>query len=112
MSLYEPDAWHILKIDGYEDQKGEPIYKVLAGWYGGYLNGDSWKLNSGITKITDCGDYYDIDGYSGSTYRCYKTVEHFSGLMSSMLSYWQSNPDSGLDIEAISIEETLKQFKE
>lgn len=112
MSEYTPDAWHILKIEGYKDQKSEPVYKVLAGWYGGYLGSDSWKLNSGITKITDCGEYYDIDGYSGSTYRCYKTVERFTGLMSNMLHSWTSHKDSGLVIETITMEEALKIFKE
>jgi hypothetical protein len=109
MSFYTPDAWHILKIDGYKSEDG-PIYKVLAGWYGGYAGSDSWKLNSGITKITDCGDYYDIDGYSGSTYRCYKRVERFTGLMYGMLDHWMANKDSGLTIEPVSIEEALKQF--
>lgn len=111
MSNYTPDAWHIIKIAGYKDSDG-PVYKVLAGWYGGYAGSDSWKLNSGITKITDQGEYYDVDGYSGSTYRCYKGVERFSGLMSQMFNYWQSNNDSGLTLEAVSMEETLKQFKE
>lgn len=111
MSLYTPDAWHILKIEGYKDES-EPIYKVLAGWYGGFAGSDSWKLNSGITKITDCGDHYDIDGYSGSTYRCHKATERFSGLMHNMLAYWQSAEDSGIKIEAVSMEDTLQHFKE
>lgn len=72
MSDYTPDNWVVLKM---KPGKGAyPIYKVLAGWSGGYLDGDSWRMNSGIT---DChmekdGDYYYFTGFSGSVYRCHK----------------------------------------
>jgi len=109
MSEYTPDVWHILKLEGYKDSEG-PVYKVLAGWYGGYTGSDSWKLNSGITEIIDQGDYYDIKGHSGSVYKCYKGIERFSGLTSSMLAYWQKESD--IKIEAISIEDTIKFLRE
>jgi len=48
MSEYNPDSWVIIKIT-VPDQK--TIYKVLGGWSGGYLDGDSWQLNSGIAKV-------------------------------------------------------------
>lgn len=67
-----PDNWVILEISA--DQ--EPVfYKVLAGWYGGYLHGDSWALNSGIESVTIEDNYYDFKGYSGSVYRCGKDYE-------------------------------------
>jgi len=69
MSEYIPDNWVVLKIT-YERET--PLYKVLAGWSGGYLYGDSWRMNSGITEMKQDGDYYEFYGSSGSCYRCHK----------------------------------------
>lgn len=67
---YQPDNWVVLKI---KEGKGTfPIYKVLAGWSGSYIYVDSWRLNSGITKVTQDGDNLLFHGYSGSIYRCHK----------------------------------------
>jgi hypothetical protein len=66
---YAPDKWIVVKIEG----NNIPLtYKVFACWYGGYLNGDSWKLNSGITKATETEKYWLFEGYSGSIYQCHK----------------------------------------
>lgn len=64
-----PDYWCIIKM-----QYKEPIYKVFATWKGGYLGSDSWKANSGIEKVIDKETHYEIIGFSGSIYTCYKTV--------------------------------------
>lgn len=72
MSEYTPDNWVVLKI---KPGKGAyPLYKVLAGWSGGYLGADSWRMNSGITgcHMEKDGDYYFFTGHSGSVYRCHK----------------------------------------
>lgn len=68
---YNPDSWVVLKV---KEGKGTfPFYKVLAGWSGGYLDGDSWRMNSGVTQVKDGGgDYYEFYGESGSCYRCHK----------------------------------------
>ena len=68
MSEYYPDNWVILKITN-ED---ETIYKVLAGWSGGYLDGDAWRMNSGITKVEQNGGFYEFYGQTGSIYVCHK----------------------------------------
>jgi len=70
MSDYTPDNWVIIKIK--EGKLDSGFYKVLAGWSGGYLYGDSWRMNSGITEIKEDGDYYEFYGASGSCYRCHK----------------------------------------
>jgi hypothetical protein len=76
MSDYNPDKWMVIKITG----KDLPsVHKVFACWAGGYLDGDSWKLNSGITKVTDKGDYFFFDGSSGSTYACRKGMYGATG---------------------------------
>lgn len=62
---YSPDNWVVLKIDN-------EFYKVLAGWSGSYLEGSSWRLNSGITSCSLDGDYYVFRGSSGSEYRCHR----------------------------------------
>lgn len=69
MSEYHPDNWVVIKIMG-----DDPHYRVLAGWSGGYLQGDSWQLNSGITRVEDHdeGGSYVFYGASGSAYFCNK----------------------------------------
>ena len=66
--MQTPDHWVVLKIPTDDD----PMYKVLAGWSGGYLDGDSWRLNSGITLIFEREDSVDFYGNSGSLYHCRK----------------------------------------
>ena len=70
MSEYTPDNWVVLKIKEGKYDRG--FYKVLAGWSGGYLDGDSWRMNSGITRVEKDGDYYEFYGSSGSCYRCHE----------------------------------------
>tara|TARA_R110000772_G_scaffold5691_2_gene20336 strand:- start:2133 stop:2468 length:336 start_codon:yes stop_codon:yes gene_type:complete len=62
-----PHTWLVVKIG-----KEDPFYKVFATWRGGYLDGDSWKMNSGIAKVEESDDTYDFYGESGSCYRCSK----------------------------------------
>jgi len=63
---YTPANWVILRIAG-----DDPHYRVLGGWSGSYLTGDSWRLNSGIVKSEFDGDYWRFWGASGSCYKCY-----------------------------------------
>lgn len=63
MNEYYPDNWVVLKIN-------ETLYKVLAGWSGGYLYGDSWRINSGITKVEKVDDTWGFYGETGSVYWC------------------------------------------
>lgn len=70
MSTYNPDKWVMLKFN----HNGEDVYKILASWYGGYAHGDSWKLNSGVTKIEEEGSLYLFHGSSGSVYECHKAT--------------------------------------
>ena len=71
MANYTPDKWVVIKITHTEGT----VYKVFASWYGGYTGGDSWKLNSGITRVEEENDCYVFAGSSGSTYTCRK--EHY-----------------------------------
>lgn len=60
-----PERWVILKLPN-------NYYKVFGTWPGGYLDGDRWKLNSGIEKVEQDDDYYYFIGFSGSCYKCHK----------------------------------------
>ena len=104
--MYTPDSWKIILFDS--DDFGK-VYKVLAGWYGGYANGDSWKLNSGIIEVVETDNFYDFYGSSGSIYHCTKTGEHISGIMGGMLSSWQEQAKEypGVSIEAVSYEDFI-----
>lgn len=60
-----PERWVILSLP-------DNLYKVFGTWSGGYLDGDRWKLNSGIDKMEQDEDYYYFIGFSGSCYKCHK----------------------------------------
>ena len=72
------DRWLIVKVDD--------GYKIFGSWSGGYLYGGSWKLNSGITKVEEDGDYYLFCGYSGSIYKCHKDAYGSTGYGWSIIS--------------------------
>ena len=60
-----PDNWIVLQLPDNQ-------FKVFGVWFGGYLSGDQWKLNSGIAKIEEDENHYYFTGYSGSCYQCGK----------------------------------------
>ena len=63
-----PDRWVVLKILSVSDGT---FYKVLGSWYGGYLHGNSWRLNSGIERVVKASeDTFFFYGFSGSCYEC------------------------------------------
>jgi hypothetical protein len=66
MADYTPHNWVVVNITS----NGETFNKVLAGWSGGYLDGDTWRMNSGITAVGKDGSDWLFYGASGSVYRC------------------------------------------
>lgn len=67
MTEYTCDNWVVIKMKG-----DDPHYRLLVGTSGGYLDGDSWRINSGITKVQEDEAFYYFYGSSGSRYRCGK----------------------------------------
>lgn len=67
---YSPDRWTVIKITPIAEDV--PHYRVFGTWGGSYLHGQSWKMNSGITSVTEDDDYFYFTGSSGSVYRCNK----------------------------------------
>jgi len=84
MNDYNPDYWQVVKIT---QPTGESVYKLFSTWAGGYAKGDSWKLNSGITKIVEEEQYLEIHGASGSVYHVpnnswsYRTVMYTQSVL-------------------------------
>ena len=60
-----PEKWVILKVP-------DNCYKVFGTWAGGYLDRDSWKVNSGIKKVEQDDNFYYFIGFTGSVYKCHK----------------------------------------
>jgi len=88
MSIYTPDKWVVVQIEG-EDIV--PLtYKVFACWYGGYLGSNSWKMNSGICSVKKENNYFLFEGYSGSIYKChggiYGTHMYGGGVLNEIIS--------------------------
>jgi len=99
---YTPDTWVLLKLSSKEH--GD-VYKILAGWYGGYLSGDSWKLNSGIKKVVDKEKYWKVMGFSGSEYQCYKNSEKLSGYTSEVLGRFKKQAAGIAEITVVPMKE-------
>ncbi len=90
MQTYTPDTWVILLFD-YPDYG--KVHKVFAGWYGGYAQGDSWKLSSGIKTFVNEGKFYSSLQESGSTYNLCKQHEKLSGYQHGLLNVWREQLD-------------------
>lgn len=95
---YTPNRWVVLEVNN----GSEVINKVFAGWAGGYLDGDSWKLNSGNAAEQEFHDRWEFTGYSGSVYVCYKNMYGMSAYMTSVFSSWNR------DIEQLDGSATIK----
>ena len=96
LTEYTPDSWVIVKI---ESEQHGTIYKVLAGWSGSYLYGDSWKLSSGIVTFVDTGSYYESLQDSGSVYMLYKNNERMSLILAQTLSTFE------LQLQGVKVQE-------
>lgn len=102
MGEYTPDSWVLLKISTPTDF----VYKVLGSWRGGYLSGDSWRLNSGIRTVRKNGLFFEIFGYTGSLYRCRTDTYGYSSLAYSV--YESLNKKYGGTVELFDSEEAFR----
>lgn len=111
MSTYTPDAWVPVLI---ESEKFGKVYKVLAGWYGGYLGSDSWKLSSGIEsiKLSEDDSVLTMPQSSGSTY-IVGTRTHVSMLMGAVFNDFEKQAEeNNFTIKMLTVEELLEAFGE
>jgi hypothetical protein len=95
MSTYTPDRWVILEFTS--PKLEAPLQKVFAGWYGGYLNGDNWQLNSGNVSCHKNNEWYEFVGHSGSVYNCHQESYGMSGYMSSVYASMQQKAYASKD---------------
>lgn len=78
---YTPDKWQIIKLSFPE---AGTMYRIICGWYGGYLSSEEWRVSSNILSIEEDGDNYIISNESGSTYICNKNGVGFTSLSGSV----------------------------
>jgi hypothetical protein len=105
---YNPDVWVVVKVTP-EDQP--VVYRILAGWYGGFTQGDSWKINSGIVSYFIGENYIRFTGYSGSDYVCHKSCERTSALTHNTFLYYAKELEAiNVKMEMLSFEEFVKEF--
>ena len=99
MSTYNPDLWVMLKFNN----NGNIFYKVLASWYGGFTQGNSWKLNSGVDRVEEDENLYYFYGASGSVYQCHKKTYGMSVYTMGILNNFQEEVKSvdGATIELL-----------
>jgi hypothetical protein len=68
-----PDSWVILEVN----HEGKQFQKILSGWSGGYLDGDSWRMSSPIKDmhIDVDKDYITVETANGSVYNLPKVYQ-------------------------------------
>ena len=109
MNTYTPDTWSILLFDSPTYGK---IHKVFGGWYGGFTQGDSWMLSSGMKDLVDEGDFYSSTQESGSIYQLYKNSEKLSGYQLGILAGWELQlHEQGVTTKVVSPEEYIEFIK-
>jgi hypothetical protein len=91
-----PDKWVLLTISNGIDT----VAKILSGWHGSYLGGDSWRLSSDIVDYTEDDKCYHLKTQSGSTYTLYK---HHIGFTNMSLSIYESQKQLVADHREYSI---------
>jgi hypothetical protein len=83
-----PDKWVVVKFLRPDRTVN---YRVFACWYGSFAGADSWKINSGITGVTNENNYFVFSGASGSTYIClrenYGTHQHGQGILQNIMKH-------------------------
>jgi len=72
-----PDTWVIVEIQDPTHPGYPPRQKILSGWSGSYMYGDSWRLSSPIKNmhIDIDKDYITVETDSGSVYNLRKDYQ-------------------------------------
>jgi len=66
--VFYPDEWVLIHHEG-EDEH----WRLFASWRGGYLDGESWRLNSGIVRLEEDEHFFYFYSASGTCYEVTKT---------------------------------------
>ena len=73
--MYTPEEWVLVKVNN-----ESPHYRVFGSWRGGYISGDSWRMNSGVTSVEKDEEYFIFHGASSSIYKCHEKCYGISSL--------------------------------
>lgn len=105
-----PDYYQFIRITSQHDTSS--ITKLFCVWVGGYTQGDSWKMNSGVSKIEKAEHGWNVYGHSGS---CYTVFAEGGGNMNA----YGSNVLQGIvsktgalefNVELVSLESVIDEF--
>lgn len=106
---YYPDDWVVVRIDRAEQ---EPLYKILAGWKGGFADPDWWKLSSGCLDFETPEDGTFLSKqHSGSYYIMDTSRERVSELLYSVLSTYSEQLRGIAKIGIVTSDEVIEYFK-
>lgn len=107
-TIYTPDNWQLVHVIP-KDTNCNSYYRILAGWSGSFMYGNSWKLSSGCEQVLDQGDSWRVPQSSGSVYILRKNSERYStstyGVLEDLM---QENPYVKLEI--VKMENILEEF--
>jgi hypothetical protein len=103
--MYTPDTWVIVELSS---DKGTH-HRIMGGWYGGYAQGDQWRISSGVESIVDKGKLYEVPNTSGSVYLLHKQSEKLSFYTGQVLSSMAENTKD-IKIKVVTIESILEQY--
>lgn len=94
-----PNSWVVVEIT----HKGQKYKKIVSGWSGGYLDGDSWRLSSDIKNIDKAHSefYAVVETMSGSVYNLYYQANELR--MSNSGIYNQLKEKFGDDLEIVEL---------
>ena len=98
MNDYYPDKWVLIKVTVRDNF---PYYRVFGTWFGGYVTGDHWRLNSGVVLIKSISDGYGFYGGSGSIYYCHNNRYGCSGYTQGVLDDIISKASGDMLIEIV-----------
>ena len=97
MTTYKPDKWVIIEVT-----TPDGIYKkILSSWYGGFADGDSWRLSSNIDNVTEEQHYYEFETYTGSIYHCFKDNIGMSLYTQSIYDGWLQDLPDGIEMKIL-----------
>lgn len=92
MREYHPDSWAIIRIQSAEMEK--PVFRVAAGWAGGYTQGRSWKLSSSVDSVTFTDNGAVFHNSSGSYYHCNKHREGLDWYTADVVKSYQTEANN------------------
>ena len=106
MSSYVPDKWVVLYHPEHD------VHTILAGWSGGYLDGDSWRRSTALKYVVEHDEYYEVHNESGSVYECNKNAYGTTGLTAQILGATEGRLQALERETAVQLVESLQKEEE